>query len=67
MDAIPVEIINLLNNLEAYSRYGRLVISPEGIFKKSIFKVDKKNSESRSNAVDKNLIFFLIQYFINIW
>ena len=55
---IPVERKIFFFKDAAFSNNGRFVISPEGIFMQSILHFLTKNSKlSKSNAVDKNLIF----------
>ena len=47
-----------------FIKYGRFVISPEGTLKYFIFNVLRKSIDCRSNGVDRNSIFFLLQYFL---
>ena len=56
--------ITFLNDLAASLRYGKLVISPDGILTNSNPIFFKKIRESKSNAVEKNLTHLPLQYSI---
>ena len=53
---IPVDRINSTFSLEILSRYGTLLISPDGILIKSSFKSIRNSKDSLSNADAKKPI-----------